>query len=110
MFLVNIISMFVEWHKRALAEIDLILFQAHERNSEEATNIERAVERTLNTVQMFPKTGRFVRVKDWYEKYVPHTRVVLIYKVKDEELVIIGVFHTSRDPNTKPFQRRLDMS
>ncbi len=97
--------MFVLWHKRALAELGEILFQAHERNSGEANNIESAVEHTLNTIQMFPKTGRFVQAKGWYEKYVPRTRVILIYKVKDKELVIIAVFHTSRNPKTKPLKR-----
>lgn len=47
--------MFVLWHKRALTELGEMLFQAHERNAQEAGNIERAVERTLNTLQIFPK-------------------------------------------------------
>ena len=100
--------MFVRWHKRALAELGEILFQAHERNSGEATNIESAVERTLNTLQMFPKTGRFVRAKGWYEKYVPRTRVILIYRFTHDEFAITATFHTSRNPKTKQLLRRPD--
>lgn len=84
--------MFVRWHKRALAELGEILFQAHERNREETTNIDSAVERTLNTLQMFPKTGLLVRTKGWYEKYMPRTRVILIYRFSHDELAILQLF------------------
>ena len=100
--------MFVRWHKLALAELDEIISQAHERNPQEALNMRSAVERTLNTLQMFPKAGRYVRAGDWHEKYVPHTRLIFIYRFTDDELAIIATFHTSREPKTKPLERRFD--
>jgi plasmid stabilization system protein ParE len=97
--------MYLKWHKKSLEEFDEILSQAKQRDPKESYNIERAVERTLTTILMFPHTGRFVKSVKWYEKYVPHTRIIFIYGIKGDELVIISVFHTSRNPKEKQFGR-----
>ena len=100
--------MFVRWHKLALTELDEILDQAKERDPQEATNIEKAVERSLNALVTFPKTGRYLRGRGLYEKYVPRTRIKFIYELTPEHIRIVATFHTSRDPKTKPFERRFD--
>ena len=100
--------MYLRFHELALVELYDIVTQATERNPQEAHNIERAVERSLSALLTFPQSGRFKRAHGWHEKYVPRTRIKFIYRFTDDELSIIATFHTSRDPNTKPFERRFD--
>ena len=101
--------MFLRWHKLALAELDAILDHAKERNPLEATNIEKAVERSLNALLTFPKTGRPVQGRGLYEKYVPRTRITFIYELASDHIRIVATFHTSRDSEAKPFERRRDV-
>ena len=100
--------MLLRFHRLAIGELDEILTHAKTRNPQEARNIERAVERTLNTVLAFPQSGTFMQGRGWYEKYVPRTRIKLIYRFTNDELLIGAVFHTSRDPEEKPFDRQID--
>lgn len=95
----------LRWHHEAVVEYAGILAEAERRDPLEYANIQRQVLSTLATVRIFKKSGRFNPSIECYEKYVPHTRVVLIYQVKGDELIIISVFHTSRNPKEKQFGR-----
>jgi plasmid stabilization system protein ParE len=99
----------VIWHREAVIEYDDILSQTQTRNLQEAKNITAHVEQALTTLQQFPQSGRFLRSRGCYEKYVPHTRIILVYLCKNEDILILSAFHSSRDPKTKAFERRNDI-
>ena len=88
----------IEWTPEALAELETIL---NHLPPEIATNTaERIVQAEKNTVA-FPKSALYHEDLDVYERYIPKTRVILIYHVKDQIIEIISAFHTSRDPAEK---------
>jgi plasmid stabilization system protein ParE len=99
----------IRWHTEALSEYEEILNQAANRDPLEETNIKKRVIETLRNIRAFPGIGFFNQDVACFEKYVPRTRILLIYQVAQDNIQIIAVFHTSRDPETKPFARRNDV-
>jgi plasmid stabilization system protein ParE len=98
----------IRWHEEALAGYEAILAQAGERNPLEHSNFKERVRETLRTFRDFPRMGLFNSEVGCYEKFVPRTRVLLIYHIAEQQLRIVAAFHTSRDPQSKPFERRND--
>ena len=98
----------VRWHEEALHEYGQLLVEAGERNALERANIKKRVLETLRNLRDFPSMGRFNTEVECYEKYVPRTRVLLIYQLVEQHIRIIAAFHTSREPEEKPFERRHD--
>jgi plasmid stabilization system protein ParE len=97
------------WHSLALAEYNAILEQALSRDPKEIGNIQRNVDRVLANLLVFPKTGRLHRNFQCLQKVVPQTSIIFVYLIKDEDIIILSTFHTSRDPHSKPFERKDDM-
>ena len=61
----------------------------------------RRLERRLttflkNTLSNQPRFGNFVPERDLWETWIPGTRLVLWYRIKDDELQIVRVWHTSQ--------------
>ena len=98
--------MHLRWLTEALEELENILDQAGSRNPLEASNIAHRVERTTQNILTFPKAALYNAAGDYFERYVPKTRIILVYRIKDQEVIVIAAFHTSRDPMTKPTSRR----
>lgn len=92
----------IRWLKAALADLDHYLEKAAARDRQEAHNISARINRTIAALQVFPKSARYNPDKDYYERYVPHTRAVIVYRLTDSEIIVVAVFHTSRSPDRKP--------
>jgi plasmid stabilization system protein ParE len=58
-------------------------------------------ERVLSFLQKhlarFPRTGRRLKDRDLWEMWVPHTRLVLWYRIETDRIEIATVWHTSQD-------------
>ena len=89
------------WSTAALSDLENIVTHAETRDPAEAANILARVERTLEHIKLFPHSGYYNEELETYERYVPRTRVVLVYHLSDAGIEIIAAFHTSRDPTTK---------
>lgn len=92
----------IAWTVEAHEELLEILASAEERNMLEASNILDRIARSEQVIVSFPKAALYNAEHDFYEKYVPRTRVILIYRLTGDEIVMISAFHTSRDTGSKP--------
>ena len=92
----------LRWLTAALADLENILDHAAKVNVTMARNIAARVERTERAIETFPEGAHCNAELDVFERYVPRTRVILIYRLTEDEIVMIGAFHTSREPGTKP--------
>ena len=53
----------------------------------------------------FPKPAAIDADTDTFDRFIPRTRIVLTYAIRNETIWVITVWHTSRNPGDKP-QRR----
>lgn len=92
----------VLWTRDARGDLVNILAHARSRNELEAHNIAMRVQRTEQAIETFPESAPYNQAEDYYERYVPRTRVILIYRLVGDEAIIVAAFHTSRSPDRKP--------
>jgi plasmid stabilization system protein ParE len=92
----------IRWTLDALNDYRSILEQAAERNTLEAANIAWRVERAELNIGTFPKAAFHNKPRDYYERYIPNTRIILIYKIEAPDVIILAAFHTSRSASGKP--------
>ena len=88
----------LEWGDAALADFADIL--THLPPEVAANTVSRVIE-TEHHILLFPKAAYYDAATDTFERYVPKTRVILIYHIADDVIEIISAFHTLRDPETK---------
>jgi plasmid stabilization system protein ParE len=77
---------------------------AYLRDVDAVVAAERLRERVLdflsNHLANFPRTGRYLGDRDLWEIWIPRTRLVLWYRVEDDRILIVTVWHTSQDRST----------
>ncbi len=94
--------MSINWSEEALADLTNILEHAADRDRLEADNIVRRILAVEENLVLFPHAAHYDEEYDFFERFVPGTRLILIYREVGDDLNIIAVFHTSRDPSDKP--------
>ena len=57
---------------------------------------DRIAEYISNTLANFPGTGDHIEQHDFYEVWIPKTKIVLWYRFNSDTLIIIDLWHTSR--------------
>ncbi len=57
----------------------------------------RVMDFLANHLSVFPKTGRFLREADLWETWIPRTRLIVWYRIVDDQLVVVAFWHTSQD-------------
>ena len=86
---------------RARAQIDhQMRFSMHHHGPRTAHRTFSRVEAYLsNVVTMFPRSGRSVQGPDIYERAVPRTPFVVIYRINEENdmVQLLGYFHHAQD-------------
>ena len=92
----------IRWTTAALADLDNILFHAQERDALEARNLRARIERAERNIATFPKAAFHNQAKGYYERYIPRTRVILVYQIIEPDVIVIAAFHTSRSVSQKP--------
>ena len=88
----------VRWLRTALRNLDV---EASFIAEEDPSAARLIVQRMLNAVQMLPDQpplGRSGRVPNTRELVVLMTRYIVPYRVRDETIEILRVFHTARRP------------
>ncbi len=62
----------------------------------------RAAHRRINNhlrrfLAVYPKTGKFLPGKGVYEAWIPNTRYVVFYRLADDTLRVLALYHTAQD-------------
>ena len=92
----------IEWTAEAVAELDHMLAYVAAEDAGAAGLIAERVPKAEANILRFPKAGRYDAETDTFDRYIPRTRIILTYAIRDEVIWIVTVWHTSRDPETKP--------
>lgn len=50
-----------------------------------------------NHLAHFPRTGRRLKHRELWEMWIPRTRLVIWYRIEDEQVEIATVWHTSQN-------------
>ena len=50
-----------------------------------------------NHLAHFPRTGRWLEDRDLWEMWIPRTRLALWYRIGEEHIEIVTVWHTSQN-------------
>ena len=100
----------VVWTRAALRDLEEILEYVEERSHQGAISVARRVDRTVETISIFPRTARRDPATGVYETVVRGAPLLIIYEfvgLNDgkSEAQIIAVFLTSRNPASKPGRR-----
>jgi len=88
----------IVWTPAALADLADIL--AH-LPPDVARNTTERIAQAEASVLTFPRAAIYHPETDTFERYVPKTRVILIYHLTDDSIEIVATFHTSRDPDAR---------
>ena len=92
----------IEWTVGALGELDHMLAFIASKSPEGASLVAERVLKAEETILLFPHAGRHDSETDTYDVFILKTRVVLTYTVRNDIIWVVTVWHTSRDPETKP--------
>lgn len=86
----------VRWLSVALQNLNDEAKYIAEENPQMAKIVVQRIERTVKSLSEQPAMGRPGKVYGTRELIVPNTRYIIPYRVKDNVLEILRVFHTSR--------------
>jgi toxin ParE1/3/4 len=86
----------VRWLRKAVANLDAEAeFIAHD-SPEAAGRVVAKITQAIEKLRQFPSIGRPGRVPGTRELVIPNTPYVVPYRVRDDSVQILRVFHTSR--------------
>lgn len=86
------------WLKTALKNIDELAEYISQENSTAASQIVTTIELQVNLLATQPALGRPGRVLDTRELVISNTHYLVPYRIKNNTVEILRVFHTSRRP------------
>ncbi len=100
--------MIVRWSSDAMEDLVGMLEYLQKVDPAMADNLAHRIEQADKYIELFPRAAYHDKDTDTYERYVPKTRVILVYRIDEEagDIVIIAAFHTSRHPAEKGLDRR----
>jgi plasmid stabilization system protein ParE len=92
----------IAWTAEAVAELDSMLAYIAAQDPSAASLVAERVLQAESGIQTFPRAGNYDPETDTFDRYIPKTRIVLTYAIRDDAIWIVAAWHTSRDPATKP--------
>lgn len=92
----------IVWTRDAADDLEDVLNYISERSPKGAQAVAEQIAVTLDSISRFPKSGRLDEVTGCRERLAGRFSLLLVYAIGDEHIEIIALFHTSRDPATKP--------
>ena len=100
----------VAWTKGALDDLESILEYVAARSLQGAATVSARVSEAEQTIALFPRASRRDVETGTYEAVVTGVPLLIIYELittpdGEHQADVIAVFHTSRDPGTKPGRR-----
>jgi plasmid stabilization system protein ParE len=88
--------------RQASADLENVLSYIAAHNPTAAARAAARIDRTFSIIGDFPRAGRLdpeTGVREWLVTGLP---LLFIYMTHADFVEVIGTFHTSRDPQTKP--------
>ena len=95
----------LRWTIDASADLQEHLDYIRERNPGAAARLTERVLEAEKIVRQWPHSAAFDADTGVYERWIPGSRLKLVYVVEASVVEIIAAFHTSRDPETRPKRR-----
>lgn len=92
----------LQWSYDASTDLQDYLDYISERNTRAAARLAERVLAVEEVIRAWPQSASFDPDTGVYERWVPGSRLKLIYVVEGDMVEIIAAFHTSRDPDMKP--------
>lgn len=86
----------VRWLKGALLDLDAAEAYITQDDPRAATEVILRIVRAVSLLKDQPGSGRAGRVPGTKELVVPHTPYIVPYRVKDDTVQILRVYHASR--------------
>ena len=86
----------VRWLRKALANLDAEAAYIARDNPAAAARVVMAIEEAVQNLARFPALGRPGRVPGTRELVVPATPYIIPYRVRNNAVEILRVFHASR--------------
>ena len=89
------------WLKTALKNIDELAEYIAQENPQAARQVAEEIEAQVNLLATQPALGRSGRVLGTRELVISNTHYLVPYRIKNNSVEILRVFHTSRRPPNK---------
>lgn len=86
----------VRWLRTALANLDAEARYISRDSPAAAARIVSKIEKAVQTLKKHPSMGRAGRVSGTRELVVPGTPYIVPYRVRDEAIEVLRVFHDAR--------------
>ena len=84
------------WFKRAVWDLRLVQSYIAQENPQAARKTVNQIKDKVSLLMEQPGIGRLGRVPNTRELIIDHTAYILPYRVRDNKIEILRVFHTSR--------------
>ena len=84
------------WTEPAANVLEQIQDYIAQDNPAAAYQLAIIIETVTQNLANHPKMGHVGRVTNTYELIIPDTPFIVVYKIKDKEIHVLSVFHTSR--------------
>ncbi len=84
------------WQKQAITNLNDARQYIQAQNPEAAQSIIDRMEKVINQLPSFPMSGRPGRRSDTRELVVTRTPFLVVYRVSEDVVEILSLFHTSK--------------
>ena len=86
----------ITWSDEALLDLTNIQSYIQSDNKQAAAQVAiRLITYTEGQLSVFPRAGRVARVSDTFELVVPRLPYIITYRIKNQCIEIVRVYHTS---------------
>jgi toxin ParE1/3/4 len=87
----------LKWTEQAISDLeDISEFIKSESSISASKRVIKTISTSVKTLKDFPHLGRAGRSPNTREHIIPNTSYIAPYRVRDEELQILSIFHASR--------------
>lgn len=86
----------VKWTKPAAKSLAAIQDYIAQDNPHAAYSVTQKIYQSVSHLTNHPELGRLGRLKGTHELIVPGLPFIAAYRIKDNEIQILAVYHTSR--------------
>ena len=86
----------VRWTEPAATALDTILDYIAKENPHAAFEVAQRIQIAVSQLVEHPRIGRTGRVRGTYELVIHELPYIVPYRIKDNDIQILSVYHTSR--------------
>ena len=83
----------IVWQRRAKHHVETIREYIRQFNPTAAVGMAEQIVKSVGTLASFPQIGKAGRVQDTRELAVAGTPYIIVYRVRDEVVIILAIFH-----------------